>query len=127
MLTQSFTGFSSFLFNSRYLYSAYVLLIVLSLALSAFSCVHFLHNKCALPLPITIFKHSRFLYSTVPYFDVSTVSPKKSSSFSIVSISVIAFITCRDLHHIKNRIKYKSNNNDTSVVIIFFNGALVLF
>ena len=62
-LPKAFPVFSPFSFSSHCLYSAYVLLIVSSLALSSFSCVHLLPNKYALPLLMTLFKHSRFLCS----------------------------------------------------------------
>ena len=110
-LPNAFAVFSPFSFISRCLYSAYVLLIVSSLALSTLSCVHLCPNKCALPLSMTLFKHSRFLCCSMPSFGVpnkyalplsmtlfkdscflccpmpsfgvSTMSPKESSSFNI--------------------------------------------
>ena len=89
------------------LYSAYILLLVLSLALSTFSCVHLLPNKYALPLPMALFKHSRFLCCVMPYFGVSTVSPKKSSSFNMFSTSAIIFIRCLNRHGMRNNIRYQ--------------------
>ena len=80
-LPKAFPVFSLFSFSSFCLYSAYVLLIVSSLTLSTFSCVHLLPNKYVWPLLITPFNSSRFLCCSMPSFGVSTVSPKKSSSF----------------------------------------------
>ena len=122
-LPKAFPVFSPFWFSSRCLYSAYVLLIVLSLALCAFSCAHARPNNYALPLLMTLFKHSRFLCCSMASFGVSTVSPKNSSSFNTFSTSAIAFITCRNRHHMWNNIRYKGNINNTSV-IIFFNRRL---
>ena len=65
--------FSPYSFTSRCLYSAYVLLIISSRALSTFSCVNLCPN---LPLSMRLFKHSHFLCCSVPSFGVSTVSPK---------------------------------------------------
>ena len=116
-LPNAFAVFSAFSFSSRCLYSAYVLLIISSLALSTFSCIHLLPNKWALPLPMTLFKHSHFLCCPVPSFGVSTISPKKSSWFNIFPTSAIAFIKYRNRHHMKNNIGYKGNTNNTSVII----------
>ena len=117
-LPKVFTVFSPFLFSSCCLYKEYVLLIVSSLALSTFSCFRSLANKYALPLLMTLFKHSHFLRCSVPSFGVSTISPKKSSSFNIFPTSVIAFISirCQNRHHMKNNIRYKGNINNTSVI-----------
>ena len=98
-------------------FSVYVLLIVLSLALSTYSCVHLLPNKYALPLLMTLFKHSRFLCCSMPSFSVSTVSRKNSSSFNIFSTSAIIFIRCLNRHQMRNNIRYKGNINSTSVII----------
>ena len=65
----AFPVFSPFLFSSHCLYAAYVLVIVLSLALSNFSCVHLLPDKYTLHLLMTLFKHSRFLCCSMPSFD----------------------------------------------------------
>ena len=46
----AFAVFSPFSFSSHCLYSAYVLLIISSLALSTLPYVHLCSNKCALPL-----------------------------------------------------------------------------
>ena len=113
-LPNAFTVFSPFSVISRYLYSAYVLLVISSLA---FSCVHLLPNKCASPLSMTLFKHSRFLRCSIPSYGVSKMSPKKSSSFNIFPASVIAFITCLNRHHMKSNITYRGNTNNTSVII----------
>ena len=107
--------FSSFSFSSRCLYSAYVLLIVSSLALFNFG--HLLSNKYTLPLLMTLFRHSHFLCCSMPSFGVSTVSPKKSSPFSMFSTSSIAFVTCRNRHHTTNNIRYKGNSLNTFVII----------
>ena len=109
--------FSPFSFSSHCLYWVYVLLIVPSLALSTFSCVHLLPNKYVLLLLMTLFKHPRFLCCSIPSFVVSTTPPKKSSSFSIFSTSAIAFITCRNRYQMRNSIRYKGNINSTSVII----------
>ena len=74
-LPKAFPVFSPFSFSSRCLYSAYFLLIVSSLALSTLSCVHF-PNKYLLPLSMTLFKHFRFLCSSMLSFGVSTITPK---------------------------------------------------
>ena len=125
-LHRTFPVFSLFLFNSRCLYSAYVLLIVSSLAFSTFSCVHLLPNKYACPLLVTLFKHSRFLYCSMPSFCVSTISQKKSSLFNMFSTSAIIFIRCLNRHHMTNNIRYKGNINNTSVVI-FLIDTLAIF
>ena len=68
-LSNAFAVFSPFLFSLRCLYSVYVLLTISSLALSTFSCVHLLPNKCNLPLSMRsmrLFKHSHFLCCAVP-------------------------------------------------------------
>ena len=72
---------------------------------------------------MTLFKHSYFLYYLMLSFAVSTVSPKKSSSFNMFSTSTIAFIRCLNRHEMRNNIRYKGNINNTSV-IIFLIGAL---
>ena len=114
-LPKAFPVFSSFSFSSCCLYSAYVLLIVSLLALSTYSCVPLRPNKYTLPLLMTLFKHSRFLCCSMPSFGVSTLYPKKSSSFNMFSTSAIIFITGRNRHHIN--IRYKGNINNTSVII----------
>ena len=114
-LPKAFPVFLSFSFSSRCLYSAYVLLIVSLLALSTYSCVPLRPNKYTLPFLMTHFKHSRFLCCSMPSFGVSTVYPKKSSSFNMFSTSAIIFITGWNRHHID--IRYKGNINNTSVII----------
>ena len=116
-LPKAFPVFSPLSFSSRCLYSTYVLLIVSSLALFTFSCVHLLPNKYALPLLMTLFKHSRFLCCPMPSFCVSTVSPKDSSSFHTFSTSAIIFITCRNRHQMRNNIRYKGNINSITIII----------
>ena len=111
--------FSLFSFSSRCLYSACVLFIVSSLALSTFSSIHCFLPSSTLPLLSAPFKHSRFLCCPMPYFGVSTVSPKKSSSFNMFSTSLIAFIKRLNRHHIRNNVRYKCNINNTSVIIFF--------
>ena len=83
-LPKAFPVFSPFRFSSRCLYSAYVLLIISSLAFSTLPCVHLCPNKCALLLSMTLFNSSFFFYFSVPSFGVSTTSPKKSLSFNIL-------------------------------------------
>ena len=117
-LPKAFPIFSPFLFSSPCLYLAYVLFIVSLFALSTFSSVHLCPNKYALPLVVTLFKHSYFLFCSMPSFGVSTISPKKASSFSIFSTLAIIFIRCRNHHHTKNNIRYKGNVNNISVVVI---------
>ena len=116
-LPKAFPIFSPFSFSSRCLYSAYVLLMVLSLALPTLSCVHLFPNKCALPLSITLFYSSCLLSCSMPSFGVSTTSPKNSSSFNMSLTSVIIFIKCWNRHHMKNHIRYEGNINNTSVII----------
>ena len=116
-LPRALPFFSPFSFSSRYLYSAYFLWVVSSLALSTFYSVHLLANKYALPLLVTLFKHSCFLCCSVPSFGVSTVSPKKSSSFNIFSILAIAFIRYLNRHQMRNNVRYKDNTNNVSVTI----------
>ena len=67
---------------------------------------------------MTPFKHSRFLYCSMPSFGVSALSPKKSSSFNIFSTSLIIFITCRNRNHMRNNIRYKGSVNNNSVIIL---------
>ena len=122
-LPKAFPVFSPFSFSSHCLYSAYVLLITSSLALSTLPCVHICPNKCALSFSMTLFKHSRFLCYSMPSFGVSKTSPKKSSSFNMSPTSAIIFITYRNCHHMKSNIRYKANIKKTSV-IIFFNQKL---
>ena len=112
-LSKAFPVFSPFLYSSRCLYSVYVLLIVSSLPLSTFCCVHLLPNYYALPLLMTPLKHSRFLCCSMPSFGVSTISPQKSSSFNMFLTSAIIFFVCPNRHHIKNHFKYKGNVNKT--------------
>ena len=122
MFAQGLSSFFTFFVSSRCLYSACVLLIISSFALSTLPCVHLCPNKCTLPLSMTLFKHSRFLCCSMPSFGVSTTSPKMSSLFNVT----ILFIKCRNRHHMKNNIRYKGNINNTSV-IIFLKRALGLF
>ena len=116
---KAFPVFPPFLFSSRCLYSSCVLLIVSSLALSTLPCVHLCPNKCALPLSMTLCKHSCFLCCSIPHFGVSTASPKKSSSFNMFSTSPIILIKYRNQYHMKNNIRYKDNANNTSEIIFF--------
>ena len=83
-LPKAFPVFSPFRFSSRCLYSAYVLLIISSLAFSTLPCVHLCPNKCALLLSMALFNSSFFFCFSVPSFVVSTTSPKKSLSFNIL-------------------------------------------
>ena len=53
----------------------------------------------------------------MPSFGVSTISPKKSSSFNISTTSAIASIKSWNRHQMKNNIRYKGNTNNTSVII----------
>ena len=122
-LPKAFTVFSPFSFTSRCLYSAYILLIISSPALSTFSCVHLCPS---LPLSMILFNSSRFLSCSVPSFGVSATSPKKPLSFYISPALPIIFIKRRNRNQMKDNIRYKGNTNNTSV-ITFFNGALVLF
>ena len=105
---------SPFSFSSRCLYSAYVLFMTSSLALSILSCGHLCPN---LPLSVILFKHCRFLCYSIPSFGVSATSPKNSSSFNMSPASAIAFIKCRNRHHMKSNIRYKGNIDNTSVII----------
>ena len=110
--------FSPFSFNSRCFYSAYVLLIVSSLALSTILRVHSCPYKSALPSSIALFNSSRFLCCSIPSFGVSTIAPKNPSSFNIFSTSAIAFIKRRNRYQIKNNISYNRSINNTSVIIL---------
>ena len=79
-LPKAFPVFLLFSFSLRCLYSVYVLLIISSLALSTFSCLHLFPNKYALPLAFhfypkpygferAFFTHRRFLLCTSsPHF-----------------------------------------------------------
>ena len=95
-LPNAFPVFSSFLFSSCCLYSAYVLLIVSSLALSFLLYVHLSPNKCTLPLSMTLVNSSRFLCYSMPSFGVSATLPKKSSLINVSLTSAIIFIKCRN-------------------------------
>ena len=64
-----------------------------------------------------LLKHSRFLCYSVPSFGISTVSTKKSLSFNMFSTSAIALIKGWNCHQLKNNIRYKSNTNNTCVII----------
>ena len=123
-LPKAFAVFSPFSVISRCLYSAYVLLIISSLALSTFSYVHLCPNKCALPLSMTLFKHSRFLCCLMPSFGVSAISSKKPSSFNKFSTLAIDFITGRNIHQMKNNIRYNGNTNNTSVIVFLIGSQL---
>ena len=116
-LPKAFPVFSPFSFSSRCLYSAYVLLMISSLALSTLSCVNLCPNKCALPMLMMFFKHSRFLCRSILSFGVSTMSPKNSLSFNMSPTSAIIFIKCRNRCHMKNNIRCKGNTNNISVII----------
>ena len=111
----AFAVLSPFSFSSGCLYSAYVLLMVLLLALSTLSCVHLFLNQCALPLSRTLFNSSRFLCCSIPTFGVSTTSPKNSSLFNMSPTSAIIFIIRQNHHHMKSSTRYLFNN--TSVII----------
>ena len=113
-LPKAFPVYSPFPFSLRCLYFAYVLFMTSSLALSSLTYVHLCPN---LPLSMRTFKHSRFLCCSMPSFGVSTVSLKKSSSFSMSPTLVIAFIKGRNRYQMKDNIKYKDNTNNTSVII----------
>ena len=71
---------------------------------------------------MTLFKHSHFLYCSMPSFGVSTISLKKPSSFNIFPTSAIAFIIYRNLHHMKNNIRYNGDTNSTSAIIFLIGG-----
>ena len=75
-LPNTFPVFSPFSFSSLCLYSASVLLIISSIALSTLPCVCLNPNKFTLPLSMALFKYSRFLCCSMPSFGVSTTSPK---------------------------------------------------
>ena len=51
------------------------------------------------------------------FFCVSAVSRRKSSSFNIFSTSVIAFIKCRNRHHMKNNMRYKGSIIKASIIM----------
>ena len=121
-LPKAFPVFSPFSFSSRCLYSAYVLLIILSRALSTLPCVHLCPNKWALPLSMTLFNSSLFLCCTMPSFGVSTTSLK--NSFNMAPTPAIIFIKCQSPHHMKNNIRYKGNANNTSVIIFLIGGQI---
>ena len=121
-LPNTFAVFSPFLFSSRCLYTAYILVMALSLALSTLPCVHLCPNKSALPLSMTFFNSSHFLYWSVPSFGVLTTSPKNSLSFHMSPTSGIIFIKCRNRYHMKNNIRYTGNINNTSVIIFLIRG-----
>ena len=57
----------------------------------------------------------------MPSFGVSTTSPKNSLSFCMSPTLAIIFIKWRNRHHMKNNIRYKGNNNNTSINIFFLN------
>ena len=113
-LPKTFPVYSPFPFSLRCLYLAYVLFMTSSLALSSLTYVHLCPN---LPLSMRTFKHCRFLCCSMPSFGVSTVSLKKSSSFSMSPTLVIAFIKPRNRYQMKDNIKYNGNTNNTSVII----------
>ena len=114
-LPKTFSVFSPFTFSSRYLYSAYLLLIVSSLALPTFSLIHLSPNKYVLPLSMTLFKLSRFLCCSMPSYCVSIISPKNSPLFNIFSTSAIVFTAWQSRHHMRNNVRYKGNINNTSI------------
>ena len=72
-----------------------------------------------MPLSTAFFNSCHFLCFSIPSFGVSTMSPKKSSSFNMCPISAIIFSKCRDLYHMKNNMRYRGNTNNTSVIIFF--------
>ena len=112
-LLKTFLVFSPFSFSSRCLYSAYVLFIT-SLALSTHSCAHLCPN---FPLSMILFNSSHFLCCSVPFFGVSRISPKNSSSFNMSPTSAIIFIKHRNRYQMINNIRYKGNTNNTSATI----------
>ena len=114
---KAFPVFSSFSFSSCCFYSVYLLFMASSLSLSTLSCVHLCPNKCALPMLMTLFKHSRFQCCSMPSFGASTTSLKKSLSFNMFPTPAIVFIKYRNRHHMKNNIRYNGNINNTSVII----------
>ena len=116
-LPNTFAVFSPFLFSSRCLYTVYILVMALSLALSTLPCVHLCPNKSSLPLSMTCFDSSHFLCWSMPSFGVLTTSPKNSLSFNMSPTSGIIFIKCRNRYHMKNNIRYTGNINNTSVII----------
>ena len=120
-LPKTFPVFLPFSFSSRCLYSANVLLIISSLALSTLSCVHLCPNY---PLSLILFNSSCFLCCSVPSFGASTTSPKNSSSVNLSPTLVIIFITYRNRHQMKNNVRYKGNINNTSVIIFLKNQKL---
>ena len=85
-LPRAFPVFSPFSFSSRCLYSAYILLIISSLALSTLLCVHLCPN---LPLSMTLFNSSRFLCCSILYSGIST-------TFNTPSTLAIIFIKCHN-------------------------------
>ena len=117
-LPRDFPVFPPFSHSSRCLYSANVLFITPSLALSTPSCVCLCPN---LPLSIAFFNSSHFLCFSMLFFGVSTISPKNSSSFNVSPTSAIIFIKSLNRHHMKNNIRYKGNTNNNSVIIFFLN------
>ena len=123
-LPKVFPVFLLFSFSSCRLYKVQALFIVSSLALPNLSYVHLCPSKCALPLSITLFKHSRFRCCLMPSLGLSTRSPKKSSSFNMLLALSIIFIKCLNCHHMRNNIRYKGNINNTSVIFYFFNWGL---
>ena len=114
-LPKAFPVFSLFSFSSRCLYSAYVLLIISSLALSTLLCVHLCPS---LPLPMLFFNSSRFLCCSMPSLGVSTASPKKSSSFNISPTLAIILFKRRNCHQMKNNIRYKGTNNTSAIIFL---------
>ena len=86
MLPQGFFSFQPFPLCSRCFYSAYVLLIISSLALSIFLCVRLCPS---LPLSMIPFNSSDFLCCSMPSFCGSTTSPNKSSSLHVFPTSAI--------------------------------------
>ena len=118
MLPQGLSSF--FAFFIQFLSLAFNIYFTdLSLALSTLPCLHLCpFISINLPLSMALFKHSHFLCCSIPYFGVSTISPKNSSSFNLFSTSPITFIKYRNRHQIKNNIRY-GNIDNTSVTIFF--------
>ena len=91
-LPKAFPVFSPFKFSSCWSYSAYPLLMVLLLALSTFSCVHYFLSlsKYISPLPITPFTHPCFFCCPISFCSVSMVS---SENFFYLT-RIISFPGC---------------------------------
>ena len=85
-LPKALSVFSPYSFISRCFYAAYVLLIVLLLALSTFYVpIVFCHLVNAICFCLLQKRHSCFLCCSIPSFGLSTVSAMNSSSFNFFS------------------------------------------